>query len=455
MTAPKNEIVPVDYQNPDASSELKLSLVVVSNTSDEVIQKNITENSANYHEWACLEPVNDKPIVIIGGGDSINDHINDIQILQSKGAIVYALNGASRWARAYGIEVDYQVIIDAKEETADLVDLGANDHLFASQCNPKTFQKVAQPKLWHLASENIEQLMPSDRVKKGGYVLVGGDSTAGACAMCLAYTQGHRELHLFGYDSSHRAGKSHGYEQRINDAMPFTQVKWAGKEYQVSIAMKRQALRFPINARALESLGCDIKVYGEGLLQTVYNTDFSELSEKEKYQTMWLNDAYREVSPGENIADIYMNQFRPRGDIIDFGCGTGRSSIKFSERGLRPLLIDFADNSRDEEALNLPFLEWDLSEPIPAKAFNGYCTDVMEHIPTKDVRKVIKNIMRCCKRVFFQISTIEDVFGESIGEPLHLTVKPHEWWMGVFKSMGYKVKFDHDDEIASIFYVSH
>jgi hypothetical protein len=45
------------------------------------------------------------------------------------------------------------------------------------------------------------------------------------------------------------------------------------------------------------------------------------------------------------------------------------------------------------------------------------------------VDKVLDNCLAACKHVFFQISTVDDVMGGMIGHPLHLTVKPYEWWL--------------------------
>ena len=83
----------------------------------------------------------------------------------------------------------------------------------------------------------------------------------------------------------------------------------------------------------------------------------------------------------------------------------------------------------------------------------GFCTDVMEHIPPDDVETVLRNIMASTPRAFFQISTVEDVFGKTIGQPLHLSVHPHAWWMDTFRGLGLRVPFDQEGPISSCFMV--
>jgi len=451
MAAPTVNYAKIGYQNPHAEQGLTLSVAILPNTPEAEIKHNIRVNSACYEDWLQAQDAHTRPAIMLGGGDSINDHINDIKQLQKEGADVFAMNGASNWAREHGIDVDYQVILDAKEETSSLVDNGAKVRLLASQCNPKTLEKAEDFRLWHLEIGEIESLFPEQRVKQGGYVLVGGESTVGTCALCVAYTQGFRDLHIFGYDSSYRQGKSHGYSQPINKTMPTMEMTWAGKTFQVSIAMKAQAEKFQVYAQALKNVGCNINVYGEGLLQTIYNTPVKNLSEREIYQLMWQYDGYRKVSPGEYVASFYLERFAPTGKIIDFGCGTGRAGLKFREAGLEVLLIDFTDNCRDDEALTLPFIQWDITNPIPVEEKYGFCTDVMEHIPTEDVETVIHNLMISCESVFFQISTVDDVMGDTIGKRLHLTVRPHSWWKAIFKS--YSIEWESDQDIVSLFYI--
>ena len=452
MAKPSFEVIQTDYKNPDASSDLKLSVIVISNTPEEQLIQNVKENSEKYDNWLQMTEPHDGVAVFVGGGCSINDHIKDIKDLQDKGATIITMNGSAGWCRENGITPDWQVIVDAQEHSSLHVDDCKN--FFASQCHPKTIEKSKDLTLVQFGLESIEQFLPPERVKKGGYTLLGCGSTVGMAALSVALSQGYREMHLFGYDSSYRDEKSHGFDQPMNRFMPTYKTSWCGKTYTASVAMKAQAEKFPLNAKALKDVGCELHVYGEGLLQTIYNTDYSDFSEKEKYQLMWNIPSYRYTAPGEYVVDTFLEVAKPKGTVIDFGCGTGRAGIKLSET-CDVTLVDFTDNCRDEEALHLPFVQADLSVNIPVNAEYGFCTDVMEHIPTKDVGKVIDNIMKSADKVFFQISTVDDHFGKMIGHPLHLTVKPHDWWIGRFEIRGLKVEFDEDHGNASLFYVTN
>jgi hypothetical protein len=240
----------------------------------------------------------------------------------------------------------------------------------------------------------------------------------------------------------------------MNDSIPSIEVRWGEKTYQSSVAMKWQAERFQVVAKYLVEIGCQIEVYGDGLLQAMYLTPPADLTERDKYVLMWQFEDYRTFSPGEHLVPKFVELVNPDGMIIDFGCGTGRAGLALDAMGHQVFLIDFTGNCRDHEAIGLPFLQWDLTKPVPMTAPYGFCTDVMEHIPPEDVLKVIGNIMDSSEKVFFQISTVKDDYGQFIGTPLHLTVQQHGWWFDLFETMGYKVTYDMDRGTTSLFVVS-
>jgi len=298
----------------------------------------------------------------------------------------------------------------------------------------------------------VEQYLPKERVQLGGYVLLGGGASVGNSAMCVAYAMGFRDLHCFGYDSSHRGEASHAYKQPMNALIPTVDVEWAGRTFTSSVAMKAQAEKFQMTAQALKQAGCQIEVYGDGLLQHMYTAAPANLTERDKYRLMWQFDSYRETAPGELTVDVFLSIAEPHGLIVDFGCGTGRAALRLAEKGHEVLCVDFADNCRDDEAMGLPFLEWDLTRPCPARGKYGFCSDVMEHIPPADVPTVLANIMEAAPRVFFRIDTEEDLCGALIGHHLHLTVQDHAAWRSALEAHG-RILFEQDIGGASLFYV--
>jgi len=169
--------------------------------------------------------------------------------------------------------------------------------------------------------------------------------------------------------------------------------------------------------------------------------------EQAKYEKLWEIPDYRAVAPGEQLATSFLSIANPPRDVecIDFGCGTGRGALMLAlVGGLRVTMIDFTANCLDQEVhqacetqpTRISFKRRDLTRMIPETAPYGYCCDVMEHIPTADVPTVLRNILASAEKVFFGISTEDDVMGARIGETLHLTVRPLAWWIEQIKAAG-------------------
>lgn len=443
------------HWNPGASMPLILPIHVVCNTSDELLYTNIYENSRNGAPWVSAVPPHGRVAVICGSGPSLSYSLGEVKARVSDGAVLFALNGSARYLNEYGMMADYQVILDARPETAQLVG-PAHEHLFASQVSPELFGLVDRPRIWQLEVSGIDHILPDH---DEDFCLIGGAASVGNTATCLAYALGYRELHLYGYDSSHRDGKGHAFDQPMNAGDPCAVVDFNGKQYTTSLTMKLQAEKFQETAKALKALGCAVHVHGTGLLPDIYNTPRENLTEQEKYRRLWALPEYRIQSPGEECVDKFREVAKPNGGlIVDFGCGTGRAGVKLSQAGHAVLLVDFADNCRDEDAQALPFMCADLTKPLPclsAPAEHGFCTDVMEHIPGKDVDTVIRNVMGSVRDAFFNISTVPDNLGALINQDLHLTVKPHKWWESRFSDLGYRVAWQEQTPDASSFLVEN
>jgi SAM-dependent methyltransferase len=187
--------------------------------------------------------------------------------------------------------------------------------------------------------------------------------------------------------------------------------------------------------------------------------------EKLIYEKLWSMQDYRKVAPGEQVVETFVQVAAPAAGarIVDLGCGSGRASLKLaSSCRMDVTMVDFAGNCLDDEvaaalaagAHALRFVEADLTKPLPVTAQFGFCTDVMEHIPEDKVDDVLDNCLAAAEHVFFQICTVEDGFGKAIGHPLHLTVRPHEWWREQLERRGCVIHWSEKQGVNALFYVS-
>lgn len=420
------------HRNAEASEDLIIPVDIVCNTPDETLFSNIAVNSARVRDWLEVSEPHDGVAILCGSGPSLAGSLEEIRRHQSDGAHVFALNGAAAYLAANGITADYQVICDAQEKTLALVG-PARAHLFASQVNPALFDAVPSAKLWHLnVCEDFADFEKHLPAHEGAYALIGGTASVGNVATCLAYSMGYRDLHCYGYDSSHRDTRSHASEQAINAGEPLTRVNFMGREFLTSFTMKSQADTFYRHAKALEEGGAKIDVHGDGLLPTIWrwhrDTPIAK-REVEKYEAMWEHASYRAHSPGEaRYHEIIAHLMPEKGDsFLDLGCGTGRLAALLA-RDYAVVAVDFAENALDP-GIEVPFMQANLwALPRSLKAKFGVCCDVMEHIPPELIDAVLENIARACPTVYFRIDMAPDEMGSLIGAPLHLSVFDETFW---------------------------
>lgn len=187
--------------------------------------------------------------------------------------------------------------------------------------------------------------------------------------------------------------------------------------------------------------------------------------EQAKYEKLWQHKQYREVAPGEYWALTFLKQAGATTDaeVIDFGCGTGRGGLSLALFGaMKVTLVDFAAGCLDPEVAQacvtqpdrIKFVQADLTKTLPVNAAYGFCCDVLEHIPTKDVSTVIRNILASASHCFFAISTEDDELGVLIGEKLHLTVQPKAWWIDQVTQAGAVLHWVHDAGNVCVLYCS-
>lgn len=221
-----------------------------------------------------------QPAVICGGGPSLADTLVNIRALKAQGARIFALNNTAKFLTEHGIRPDCQIIVDPRPQDVVFIEKAWSDELLlSSQCHPAMFaqaREIGYPvRVWHPGMKGIDEIVTS-----GPQVFIGGGMTVGLSGACVVCALGHREIHLFGYDSSHRRDHSHAYAQPMNAGEEMVVCAADNQVFECSMAMAAQANDFKGVADGLIREGCSIHVHGEGLLPTLWRSWMREETER-------------------------------------------------------------------------------------------------------------------------------------------------------------------------------
>jgi 6-hydroxymethylpterin diphosphokinase MptE-like/Methyltransferase domain len=250
-------------------------LVHKGNTPETDIERNIKAACALDKPWLdAPAPVEENDAAIfVAGGPSINQQIPFLQHVSGR-ATVFAMNAAAHWCRRNGIKVDFQVMADARPQMKKMIDSRAA-RVFASQCHPSVTKRADL--LFHAYGDGIMDLIPKGPEGRATTV-IGGGSTVGLVALSVAHMMGYRKFHLFGYDSCLSGDNQHAYPQSLNDGQRVIDFTFAdGPAFKCAPWMIKQLKDYQDLAPILVNHGCEITMYGEGLLQ-YYNAEMCKLS---------------------------------------------------------------------------------------------------------------------------------------------------------------------------------
>ena len=165
-------------------------------------------------------------------------------------------------------------------------------------------------------------------------------------------------------------------------------------------------------------------------------------SERIKYEKVYKFPGYGALGHGRPLADMFFARSQPT-VIADLGCGRGGSFEPYLVKGYEIIPVDHCNvltKENKEKKGVLPFWKANLwGDELPVVDY-AICTDVMEHIPEPRVEKTIQNIRTHVKKgCLWSICHVQDVWGDRIGDRLHMTIKPLSWWETEFKKF-WKIK---------------
>lgn len=241
-------------------------MLIISNTVKERVSRNVAYACAADFRWLDLYDARSGVVCIVGGGPSLANDIEELKIRQQNGHQIWALNGCARFLLENGVDVDAQIILDGRPENVDFI-VPVAAYFIASQCDKSVIDGVRgrNVTLFHANTDGVVDSIPENNKPLH---LISGGSTVALNTMAIAYTQGYRNIHLFGVDSSYEA-EHHIYAQSLNDNDAVMNVSVEGEQFKAAPWMVAQVNQFQELAAALANAGCVITVHGYGLLPFV------------------------------------------------------------------------------------------------------------------------------------------------------------------------------------------
>ncbi len=163
-----------------------------------------------------------------------------------------------------------------------------------------------------------------------------------------------------------------------------------------------------------------------------------------KYDIVFKDVGYRskEASMGLHFVEKLCNDYKFQ-SVLDVGCGPGWSVIDFLRRGkeaqgIEPCKYLFTQELRVPAGLGIVKEAQIISIPYPVDSFDlVFCTDVLEHVQEKDIKKAISELIRVSKKYVFCTSCVTEA-NMFPALKLHQTVKPVSWWKEQFE--GFKIR---------------
>ena len=153
------------------------------------------------------------------------------------------------------------------------------------------------------------------------------------------------------------------------------------------------------------------------------------MSELSYWENKWVG---RPTEPANNFAKSAYALIRPKKlrSLLDLGCGDGRDSVYFSNKGLSVTAVDFADGGISKIELQRKKIKY-ISEDIRAINFRENSFDViyahlsLHYFNDETINKIFDNSFSILKKsglFFIKCKSVDDALfgeGEKVGENMY------------------------------------
>jgi 2-polyprenyl-3-methyl-5-hydroxy-6-metoxy-1,4-benzoquinol methylase len=217
--------------------------------------------------------------IVIGGGPSIETHVETIKAKQQAGGVVLAIERMLPWCTKHGLTPHYVVAQDASDDVVEAFETIPDGltYLVASQCKPSVFDALAGESVYLFHSskkgfteQELDGVSPSKQralVNAGGSVVI--------CSLSIAMMMGMKRIHLFGFDCHVTNGHYAKGIAGVGEMTNAVKIKVDGKSFTTTfpyIAFAQQFFELREIGKA-EGLLEDIRVYGDSLVIAMSQED--------------------------------------------------------------------------------------------------------------------------------------------------------------------------------------
>jgi hypothetical protein len=217
--------------------------------------------------------LNGERVLLVGGGPSLDDTLDELVELYMAGAKIVTLNGAYAWCLRHHLRPSAQIVVDARPDQGHFLEPAVPNcqYLVASQCAPSTWAAVCDGRervtIWHAADAEGTLCPTLDAYYFGHWHAITGGTTVAMRALCLLRTLGFYRFDLFGIDSCWTGARHHAYTQIQNERdarVPFKVWPTGSPD------RAREFLVSPWHVKQLEDFLQLVKLAGDQFLMRVH-----------------------------------------------------------------------------------------------------------------------------------------------------------------------------------------
>ena len=419
----------------------------------DVLFENIRANvSGGWYEPLYTEPYDERTFVMICGGPSLADHLDEIRAksLDPARYLVVCSNMTGGYLLEHGIVPHVHFILDPQEKKKFdvLPDKTSRDtqYWINAACNPAVFAQLREQGIiphvfladFDSEGKAIQAVKESLQPGQSGMMAIQGGTMAGLRAMNLADARGFRKMEYYGFDATVQVadGKArpYAYEKKRGEAIIEIQCDRCDAKFDTTLIFQKQVNEF-IKWRS-KMPWIEISIVGGGLIAH-YQKHVEDLERAEVHNPMRYTESYKTlqlalhekggygVSGQQYIPTMFhaiaqLAKRLPAVRVLDYGSSTGNTMKAVREHLWLPPNV--------EERCYDPFVAEFDAEPEPADFV--ICTDVMEHVEPECTTAVLDHIASLTMRlVFFSISMKPAQKVLADGRNAHINLRNAEFWL--------------------------